>query len=117
MPLTREQIDNASDAKIMTAEAPEFGGDGKICIRLMSVGDRDSYELLSLDAKHGVPVDFRSEILSRTLCDDRGNLLFPGDAGKAAIRARSADVMDRLWRAAMKHNALTEDEIKKIAGE
>lgn len=117
MPLTRDQFENAKDAKIITVEAPELGGDGKVCIRLMSVGDRDAYELLSLDAKHGVPVDFRSEILSRTLCDERGELLFPGDDGKAAIRRRSADVMDRLWRAAMKHNALTEEEIKKLAGE
>jgi len=117
MPLTRDQFENAKDAKIITVDAPELGGDGKVCIRLMSVGDRDAYELLSLDAKHGVPVDFRSEILSRTLCDERGELLFPGDDGKAAIRRRSADVMDRLWRAAMKHNALTEEEIKKLAGE
>lgn len=117
MPLTRQQIDNAPDAKIITVDAPELGGDGKVCIRLMSVGDRDAYELLSLDAKHGVPVDFRSEILSRTLCDEHGELLFPGDEGRAAIRRRSSDVMDRLWRAAMKHNALTEEEIKKIAGE
>lgn len=117
MPLTREQFDNARDAKIITVDAPELGGDGKVCIRLMSVGDRDSYELLCLEANSGAPADFRSEILSRTLCDDRGELLFPGEDGKAAIRRRSSDVMDRLWRASMKHNALTEEEIKKIAGE
>lgn len=117
MPLTRDQFDNARDAKIITVDAPELGGDGKVCLRLMSVGDRDSYELLCLEAKNGAPADFRSEILSRTLCDERGDLLFPGEDGKAAIRRRSADVMDRLWRAAMKHNALTEEEIKKLAGE
>lgn len=117
MPLTRDQIDHAPDAKIITADVPEWGGDGKVCIRLMSVGDRDSYELLCLEAKNGAPADFRSEILSRTLCDERGDLLFAGEDGKAAIRKRSADVMDRLWRAAMKHNALTEEEIKRLAGE
>lgn len=117
MPLTRDQIENAPDAKIITVDAPELGGDGKVCLRLMSVGDRDAYEVMSLDAKHGVPVDFRSEILSRTICDERGDLLFPGEEGKAVIRKRSADVMDRLWRAAMKHNALTEEEVKKLAGE
>jgi hypothetical protein len=117
MPLTREQFENASDARIITVDAPELGGDGKVCIRLMSVGDRDSYELLSLDAKNGVPVDFRSEILCRTLCDEKGHLLFAGEDGKDIIRRRSSDVMDRLWRAAMKHNALTEEEIRKIAGE
>lgn len=117
MPLTREQIDAANDAKIITVDAPELGGDGKVCIRLMSVGDRDSYELKALDSANGAIVDFRSELLSRTLCDDKGNLLFPGDEGKQAIKRRSADVMHRLWHAALKHNALTEEEIKKLAGE
>ena len=40
MPLTRDQIDKAADAKILTVPCPELGGD--VCIRLMSVGDRDS---------------------------------------------------------------------------
>jgi len=28
MPLTRDQIDNAPDAKIITVDAPELGGGG-----------------------------------------------------------------------------------------
>jgi hypothetical protein len=117
MPLTREQIDNATDAKIITVDAPELGGDGRVCIRLMSVGDRDSYELKALDSEKGAIVDFRSELLSRTLCDEKGNLLYPGKDGVEAIKRRSSDVMHRLWHAALKHNALTEEEIKKLAGE
>ena len=117
MPLTREQIDNAPDAKIITVDAPELGGDGKVCLRLMSVGERDSYELKALESSSGAIVDFRSELLSRTLCDDKGSLLFPGEEGKDSIKRRSSDVMHRLWHAALKHNALTEEEIKKLAGE
>jgi len=117
MPLTREQIDAATDAKIITVEAPELGGDGKVCIRLMSVGDRDSYEIKLLEGDGRAIPDFRSELLSRTLCDAAGNLLYPGDEGVAALKSRSADVMHRLWHAALKHNALTEEEIKKLAGE
>lgn len=117
MPLTREQIDAASDAKIVTVDAPELGGDGKVCIRLMSVGDRDSYELKLLSGDGKAIPDFRSELLSRTLCDAKGNLLYPGQEGVAAIKQRSSDVMHRLWHAALKHNALTEEEIKKLAGE
>lgn len=115
MLLTREQIDAATDAKIITVSVPELGGD--VCIRLMSVGDRDSYEIKLLEADGKAIPDFRSELLSRTLCDAKGNLLYPGPEGVAAIKARSADVMHRLWHAALKHNALTEEEIKKLAGE
>lgn len=117
MPLTRAQIDKASDAKIITVDCPELGGDGKVCIRLMSVGDRDSYELKLLEAEGKAIPDFRSELLSRTLCSEDGELLYPGPDGVEAIRKRSSDVMHKLWHSALKHNALTEEEIKKLAGE
>jgi hypothetical protein len=116
MALTREQIENASDAKII--KVPAFGGE--VCVRLMTVGDRDSYELKLLESQSkSVPVipDFRSELLARCICDDKGVLLFPGDEGVAALRKRSVDEMHGLWKAALKHNALTEEEITKLAGE
>jgi hypothetical protein len=113
MALTREQIDAATDAKII--KVPAFGGE--VAVRLMSVGDRDSYELKLLEANGNAIPDFRSELLSRCICDDKGNLLYPGDDGVKALKARSSDEMHSLWRAALKHNALTEEEIKKLAGE
>ncbi len=116
MALTREQIESASDAKII--KVPAFGGE--VCVRLMTVGDRDSYELKLLESQSkSVPVipDFRSELLARCICDDKGVLLFPGDEGVAALRKRSVDEMHGLWKAALKHNALTEEEITKLAGE
>jgi hypothetical protein len=115
MSLTRDQIDAATDAKIIRVSVPELGGE--VCLRLMSVGDRDSYEIKLLEADGKAIPDFRSELLSRTICDEKGALLYPGPEGVAAIKARSADVMHRLWHAALKHNALTEEEIKKLAGE
>lgn len=114
--LTREQIENASDAKIIRVKA----WDGEVCIRLMTVGDRDSYEVKLLEAQTksvAVIPDFRSELLSRCICDDKGNLLFPGDEGVAALKRKSVDEMHGLWKAALKHNALTEEEIETLAGE
>lgn len=113
MPLTREQIDSKADAKII--EVPAWGG--TVCIRLMSVGDRDSYELKILEGNGKAIPDFRSELLARTLCDDKGTLLYPGQEGVEALKRKSSDEMHRLWQAALKHNALTEEEIKKLAGE
>jgi hypothetical protein len=113
MTLTREQIDSADDAKIMKVQA--FGGE--VCLRLMSVGERDSYELKLVENGGQAIPDFRSELLSRTLCDEKGTLLYPGPEGVEALKKRSSDQMHRLWQAAMKHNALTEEEIKRLAGE
>jgi hypothetical protein len=115
MPLTREQIERAADAQIITVPCPELGGD--ICLRMMSVGERDSYEL-ALVENDGKPMpDFRSELLSRAICDEAGNLLFPGKEGVAALKKKSSDVMHKLWQAAMRHNALSEEEVAKLAGE
>jgi hypothetical protein len=115
MPLTREQIERAVDARIITVPCPALGGD--VCLRMMSVGERDSYEL-ALVENEGKPIpDFRSELLSRTICDEAGNLLFPGKDGVTALKKKSADVMHKLWQTSMKHNALSEEEVKTLAGE
>jgi hypothetical protein len=115
MPLTREQIESANDAKIIKVPCPELGGE--VCLRLMSVGDRDSYELKLLEGDGKAIPDFRSELLSRTLCDEKGELLFPGKDGVESLKKRSSGVMHRLWQESMKHNALSEEEIKRLAGE
>lgn len=113
MSLSRSEIDAAPDAKIIKAKA--WGGE--VCLRLMSVGERDSYELKLLEQNGKAIPDFRSELLSRTLCDEKGELLYPGPEGVDALKRKSSDEMHRLWQAALKHNALTEEEIKQIAGE
>lgn len=113
MALTREQIETASDPKIVKVQA--FGDE--VCLRMMSVGDRDSYELLLIESGGKAPPDFRSELVCRTLCDEKGNLLYPGDEGLKQLKKLPSDQMHKLWQAAMKHNALTEEEIKRLAGE
>lgn len=113
MALSRSEIDAAADARIIKVKA--WGGE--VCLRLMSVGERDSYELKLLDNNGKAIPDFRSELLSRTLCDEKGELLYPGPEGVEALKRKSSDEMHRLWQAALKHNALTEEEIKQIAGE
>lgn len=115
MPLTRDQIERANDARITTVPCPELGGE--VCLKIMSVGDRDSYELKLLEHDGKAIPDFRSELLSRTLCDETGELLFPGKDGVEALKKKSSGWMHRLWAAAMKHNALSEEEIKRLAGE
>ena len=113
MPLTREQIESTKNAKVINVEA--FGGE--CCLRLMTVGDRDSYEVLLIENGGQVIPDFRSELVARTLCDEHGELLYPGKDGVEALRKLPADEIHKLWLAAMKHNAMTEEEIRNLAGE
>lgn len=117
MALSRAQIEAASKAKIAAGVVKVKAFGGECCLRLMSVGDRDSLELKLVEHGGKVIPDFRSEMLSRTLCDEAGELLYPGEDGVASLRKLSADEMHAVYMAAMKHNALTEDEVQKIAGE
>lgn len=112
MALTREQIESARP-DIVKVEA--FGGE--CCVRLMSVGDRDSYEVMLIENGGKVIPDFRSELVARTLCDEKGELLYPGKDGVEAIKKLPADQVHKVWAAALRHNAMTEEEINKIAGE
>ncbi|NBW13178.1 MAG: hypothetical protein EBR82_34670 [Caulobacteraceae bacterium] len=112
MALTREQIESSS-ARVAPVEA--FGGE--CFVRVMSVGDRDAYEVLVIEHGGKIFPDFRSELVSRTLCDEKGKLLYPGSDGIEAIKQLPSDHVHKVWTAAMKHNAMTEEEIRKLAGE
>jgi hypothetical protein len=48
------------------------------------------------------------------LCDEKGHLLFGPDE-VALLAGKSARVMSRLWEAAMKHNALSDEDVEELA--
>lgn len=117
--LTAAQIDAADDMSLLKVPVPQWGGD--VYIRVMRVEDRDAHELEMLAmqnaGKAGVPDNFRSRLLARCLCDERGELLFAGEEGVKRLGKKSVAVVHELWRKAMEHNALTQDELEKLAGE
>lgn len=114
MPLTKEQILAANDSKPLEVKVPEWGD--SVFIRVMSVGERDAFELEYIRAG-GKPVDnFRTKYLQACLCNERGELLFTKDE-IAGLSAKSARVMNRLWEVAMAHNGMTQKDADELAGE
>ena len=111
--LTAEQILASNDAGLMgPITVPEWGGD--VFIRVMSVGERDSYERLWIGKKDSGIENFRSEYLARCLCNEKGELLFPR-AQVAALASRSGAVVGRLFDSALKHNNMTEADVEQLA--
>lgn len=105
--LSAEQILAADDSGSLKVDVPEWGGE--VFIRVMSVGERDSYERMWIGKKEsGIP-NFRAEYLARVLCDQDGNLLFAGKV--ELLSAKSGAVMGRLFDLAMKHNRMTEEDV------
>ena len=112
MALSKEQILAADDMGLKEVEVPEWGGN--VFVRVMTVGERDSYENEWIVNKNKGVENFRSKFLQRVLCDEKGELLFT--ASEIDLLAKkSARVITRIWEAAMKHNALTDGDVEELA--
>ncbi len=111
MALTAEQILAADDLGLLRVEVPEWGGD--LFVRVMSVGERDEYERQWIGKKETGIENFRTQYLARVLCDDKGKLLFSREQ-IAALAQKSGAVMGRLFDVAMRHNKMTEEDVKEL---
>lgn len=112
MPLTKEQILAANDLGLLELPVPEWGG--SVFIRVMTAGERDSYENEWLTNKNKGVDNFRTKFLQRVLCDDKGTLLFtPGEID--ALAKKSAKAVGHVWEAAMRHNKLTDEDVEELA--
>jgi len=112
MPLTKEQILAADDMGLLEVSVPEWGG--SVYIRVMTVGERDSYENEWMVSKSKGVDNFRSKFLQRVLCDAKGELLFTRDEVETLAK-KSSRAMTRVWEAAMKHNHLTDKDVEELA--
>ena len=108
--LTADQILKADDAKLLEVDVPEWGG--SVYIRVMSVGERDSYERMWIGKRETGVDNFRTEYLARVICNEDGKLLFSREQ-IAALSNKSGSVMARLFDAAMKHNYMQEDAVEQ----
>lgn len=111
MSLTADQILAADDLGLKEVKVKEWNG--SVFIRVMSVGERDEYERMWLGKRDTGPDNFRTEYLVRTLCDEKGNLLFTRDKVER-LRQKSGAVMSRLFDAAIKHNSMSEEDVEEL---
>lgn len=119
--LTAEQILSADDLGLLRIEVPEWKPAGwteadgmpEVYCRVMSVGERDSYERLWIGKRETGIENFRTEYLARVLCDDKGTLLFSRDQIEQFAK-KSGAVMGRLFDAAMKHNNMSEGDVEQL---
>ena len=109
--LTAEQILATNDAGLLKVPVPEWNGE--VYVRVMSVGERDSYERMWLGKRETGIENFRTEYLARVLCDDKGTLLFTRDQ-IGALANKNGAVMSRLFDAAMRHNHMTEGDVEQL---
>ena len=111
MALSAEQILAADDLGLLKVIVKEWGGE--VFVRVMSVGERDSYERMWIGRKETGVENFRTEYLARVLCDETGTLLFTREQIEA-LSKKSGAVMGKLFDKALKHNNMTEADVEEL---
>lgn len=112
MALTKDAILAADDLGLLKVSVKAWGGD--VYIRVMTAGERDSYENDWVINKAKGVENFRSKFLARCLCDETGKRLF-SDAEIEQLAKKSAKVLSMLWQKAMDHNALSDKDVEELA--
>jgi len=111
MALSAEQILAADDLGLLEVKVKQWGG--SVWIRVMSVAERDSYERMWIGKRDTGVANFRTEYLVRTLCDEKGELLFSKEQIEQ-LGQKSGAVMARLFDAAIKHNGMSEADVEEL---
>lgn len=111
--LTKDSILATVDLPVKEIDVPEWGG--VVYIRGLNAEERDSFEEVLFvgdgkDRKLNLK-NIRARLLSMTLCDEKGNLLFkPEDV--IALGKKSAKILNGLFTEAQTLSALGEQDIK-----
>lgn len=110
MLLTADAILAAADVKSEVVDVPEWGGSVRIAV--MSGRARDDFMTATAG---GVSVSaFQAKLLSLSLVDDEGALLFTADQVEA-LQGKSKDVLDRIGAQAMTLNGIGKKASEEIA--
>ncbi|HUX01014.1 MAG TPA: hypothetical protein VMY35_08540 [Phycisphaerae bacterium] len=117
--LSRETILGAADMPFEDVEVPEWGG--AVRVRTMTGAVRDEFEQEVQDRKRGkgrnASIDVRgmkARIVALTACDENGELLF-GIDDIAALNAKNAKALDRLFQVASRLNGLSDEDVEDLA--
>jgi hypothetical protein len=108
--LNRETILKAADIKSERVAVPEWGGE--VIVRGLSALERDGYEQRCYETSYA---NIRGSLLVLALVDEAGHRLFsPEDL--AAISAKSAAPLDRLFDVARRLSGIGRQELSELQG-
>jgi hypothetical protein len=114
MLLTKEAILSCEDRGFEIVEVPEWGG--SVRVASMTAAERDKFEQMIVDKKSGaVKLDnLRATLAAHVLVDDDGERLFT-DKDLIALSKKSATAVSRVFDAAQRLNAFSDDDVEELA--
>jgi hypothetical protein len=117
--LSREEILGINDKEIILVEVPAWekitGKKVAIYMKSWTASERDSWEAEMYAGRNEMKsmFDFRAKLVSRTICDAEGNLLFTQKDVKA-LGAKSAKALDFLFEKAQQLNGMKKEDIEEL---
>ena len=116
--LSREQILSKNDLAKELIPVPEWGGE--VWVRGMTGAERDSFEMDVVEQrgkKTAVNMNnMRAKLCSRSICDEKGKLLFT-EADVKGLGEKSAAALSRIFMVAQRLSGITESDVKEMAEE
>jgi hypothetical protein len=111
--LNRDEILSADDLEKKKVHVPEWGG--SVFIRMMTGAERDAYEIMMFgeDNKKKTFVNMRAKFLAFTIVDESGKPIFT-DSDIEALGKKGIKPIDRVYTAARKLNALSDEDVDEI---
>ena len=114
--LNRDQILTYADQVIEAVDVPEWGG--VIHVRSLTGAQRDQFEA-SIVERNGKDVktnlrNLRARLVVLAACDETGAPIFRADDA-AALGAKNAAALDRIFTVAQRLSGLRDDDVKELA--
>lgn len=124
MPLTREQIQEASRSAKIDRErmvVPEFGGDGVIWVRGMSAREQDKVEesFRIKSGKRAGQIDqtnFRAAVTAKVVVNEAGERMFSDNDAEWLGRFKSG-VLDRIIAKSRELSGATDEEAEEMGND
>lgn len=113
--LNRAAILAAPDLKYEEVPVPEWGG--TVRVRGMTGSERDAWELRCARSRETPSPDdhIRASLVAYTIVDENGNRLF-SDEDIAALGAKSAAAVTRVYDVASRLSRVTKGDIEELKG-
>jgi hypothetical protein len=111
--LTAEKILKTEDiSQPQKVHIPEWGGD--VYVRVMTGVERDRWELSAQSSiDKPATANVRASLCAVTICDEKGKRLFT-DNQAAALGAKSAVALNRVYEVSKRINRLTDEDIEEL---
>ena len=111
--LTKEQILSADDLRQEEVEVPEWNG--SVSVRTLTGTDRDAFEQSIVQGVDKMDLaNVRARMAVLCVVDADGKRMF-ADSDAKALGARSSLALGRIFDAAQKLNAMTDEDVRELA--